>query len=175
MSCPRFLLLLALPLLGLGCAGSRPSGDQAGTLNGVLVISPANASLIVNQTLQFQASTPWGAGAIWSVQPPSAGTITPGGLFTASATPGTFTVLAMWDRDVRYAASTQLTLLPQPPPNPSTPSMVQAEGGLGTGAQGTINVFAVLGEDVPAVVSGSPNQAIQVRHGFLPPGHVPAK
>ena len=126
---PRFLLLVALPLLGLGCGGSRPSGDHVGNLNGVLVISPSAPDLIVSQSLQFQATTPWGGGAIWSVQPPSAGTITAGGLFTASATPGTCTVLAMWSRDVRYTASTQVTLFPQPVPSQSSPGLVQADGG----------------------------------------------
>ena len=164
-------LTLAL-LLGLGCAGSHPSGDHPGTLNWALTIVPGAPYVIVGQTIQFQASTPWGGSALWSVQPSSAGTITPGGLFTAGSLPATCTLFAMWSEDVRYTASATVTILAPPPPAASSANYVEASGAQQTSTGGAISNGSVVGEDVQALVSSSANQTLQVRHGFLPPGPV---
>lgn len=165
-SLPTALALGVLLLPILACGGSRPSGDHAGTGNWVLRITPGDAATAIGQTLQFQAATPWGGEAQWSVVPATAGTITPGGLFTASANLGTYTVLAVWSKDVRYTASARVTVLPAPPPAVSTPGLVQAFGAQQTG--GSFTNSAVGGEPVPAVTSTSLSQTFQVRHGYLP-------
>ena len=112
----RFLAFPALLLLAqLGCwDGGHASSGGVGTANQVLTITPDAASVMSGQTLQFSAKTPWGNSVTWSVQPATGGTINAAGLFTAGATPGQCLVLAMWNDDVRYAASAQVTILPPP-------------------------------------------------------------
>ena len=95
---PR-LAVLPFTLLFLGCTGGHRSGDRAGTINWTMTVLPATPSLIVGQSVQFSASTPWGNEAQWSVLPTTAGLITPGGLFTAANTPGPCTVYAVWSKD----------------------------------------------------------------------------
>jgi len=168
---PRSRLpLLLLPLLLLGCTGNQPPGDRAGTVNWTLKVEPSAPTLMVGQTLQFRASTPWGGEALWSVLPTTAGTITPTGLFTAGVEPGTCTVLAVWKQDIRYAASASVRVLAAPPTAVVTPNLVQCSGGQQTTASGQAN-GVVLGEPVPATTALSTSQAIQVRHGFEPPGN----
>ena len=162
------LALGAFLLPGLGCGGSRKTGDQAGTGNWVLRITPDQAAIAAGQTLQFQAATPWGGGVQWAVEPASAGTMDASGLFTASSTLGSCTILAVWSKDVRYTASTSLTVLTPPPAADSTPGLVQAPGSLQTTSGGAYANGAVAGESVPAITSASANATFQVRHGFLP-------
>jgi len=162
---------LFLGLLGLGCGGTRITGDRAGTVNQTLVVTPGNPTLTAGQSLQFQATAPWGSGAQWSVEPASAGTITPGGLFTAYGA-GTCTVLAAWIQDVRYAASTVVTIVPALPQAVSSPNYVQASGASQATSDGATLNYAIVGEPAQAVTSTSATQSLQIRHGFLPP--VPA-
>jgi len=58
----NILLLLGclLILSVLGCGGSKVSGDHAGQINGPFLITPATSSVLVNQVVQFSASSPWG-------------------------------------------------------------------------------------------------------------------
>ena len=175
LSHPRVLAfgsVLFLGMAGLGCGGTRITGDRSGTVNQTLLVTPSNPTLAAGQSLQFHATAPWGSGAQWSVTPASAGTITPGGLFTAADSAGTCTVLAAWAQDVRYAASTVVTIVPARPPAVSSPDYVQASGaGQATAGGATLN-YAIVGEPTTAVTSTSANQVLQVRHGFQPP--VPA-
>ncbi len=165
---PR-LALLPLALLLLGCSGGHNSGDRAGTINWTMTLLPATPSLIVGQSVQFSASTPWGNEAQWSVLPATAGLITPGGLFTAANTPGPCTVYAVWSKDVRYTASTVVTIRPLPAAAVISPSLVQAFGAQ-QAVQGTsIANGAVVGESVPATTATTADQATKVRHGFDPP------
>ncbi len=164
------LLLGPVLMLGPGCGGSRISGDHVGTLNWKLRITPDPLPpLVTGQSMTLQARTPWGGQALWSVIPASAGTITPDGLFTAGANPGTGTVFAAWAQDVRYTASTSLTILEPPPPMVTSPDMVLALGAQQTAIGSSLTNGAVAGEGVLAQVATSQDGTIQVRHGFLPP------
>ncbi|WLT31442.1 Ig-like domain-containing protein [Geothrix sp. PMB-07] len=162
------LVLVLLPMF-LGCFGTNKSSDRAGTVNGNMTILPEAPSLLPGQTVQFSAGTPWGQEVTWSVLPASAGTISTTGLFTASATPGAATVFAVWTKDVRYTASTGVSVLPPPAPAEISPNLTQASGAqqVVTGTD-TTNA-AVVGETVPSVTAVSVNGAIKVRHGFNPP------
>lgn len=161
------LLTATCLLLGMGCTGSHSSGDRAGAVNWTMTILPGSPTLALGQTVLFNASTPWGREAQWSVLPATAGTISSAGLFTASGATGTATIIAVWAKDVRYTARTTVTVLPAPPPAESTPNLTAASGAQQT-IPGTGTTHAVvIGETVPATTATSGN--IQVRHGFSPP------
>lgn len=159
-----------LVAFGLACSGSHVSGDRAGTVNWTLKIQPTAPSLIPNQTVQFQAIAPWGGDALWSVVPAAAGTITATGLFTASSAIGTYTVLAVWAQDVRYTASTTVSILVAPPAAVTSANLVQASGVHQGTASGTFTNAPVVGEPVQAAQATTASQTIKVRHGFHPPG-----
>ena len=165
-------VLAVILLAGLvACGGSnRVTGDRAGTVNQVLTVSPAQASLAPGQTLQFAATTPWGGSVAWSVVPAAGGSFSANGLFTASGTQGNYTIVAMWNGDVRYTATATATILPPPPPSVSTPDLVSASGGQQGSANGQIQNLAVVGEPVPAVQAADASGTTQVRHGFKPSG-----
>ena len=169
MTNPLRLSLLPVLALGLACGGTHPTGDHAGQVNFTLQILPAVPTVVAGQTLQLQVSSPWSADALWSVQPSSAGTIDASGLFTASSTPGTCTVIAVWPKDVRYTASATLRIYPPPVPAVSTPSYTQTSGTQQTTPTGGIANGNVVGESVPATTSRSADGTLQVRHGFTPP------
>ena len=131
-------------------------------------IAPAFPSVIAGHSVQFAASTPWGNEALWSVLPATAGNISASGLYTASATPGTCTVYAVWSQDVRYTASTGVTILPPPPPAHISPNLVQAFGALQSVPGTGISNRPVGGEPIPAKTAAASGQGVQVRHGFHP-------
>ncbi len=169
---PGFLSVLCGSLfltLTLGCSGGHSSGDRAGTINWTMSIQPSGPSLYSGQSMQFSASTPWGNETLWSVLPATAGIITPGGLLTAASTPGPCTVFAVWSKDVRYTASTSVTVLAAPAAAVISPNFVQAFGAQQTVPGTGLANGAVVGEPVPALTATTANQAIKVRHGFDPP------
>ena len=161
----------ALILAALGCAGGARnpvSGDHAGQLNGACRISPQNPTVGAGQSLNFSARSPWGSGAHWTVLPASGGTVDAGGTFTASPTPGQYQLVAMWNGDVRYTATTTVTVVPLPPPSLINPALVQASGAAQTGAGGHVRNNPVVGEAVPARTATNAADTLQVRHGFDP-------
>lgn len=170
---PRPLAFLGglLVFAALGCGGGNPSsGDHAGQLNGKFQIAPATATVIVGQSLQFSASSPWGGGARWSVLPATGGSIDAGGVFTASTAPGEYQIVAMWNNDVRHTATASASVVPAPPPAVLSTGLVQASGlNLQTSVDGFIRNAAIAGEPVPARRAASANGTVQVRHGFYPP------
>ena len=165
------ILLVPVALLGLllvGCAGSdRRSGDRAGTENQVLTVSPAQTSLAPGQSTTFSASIPWGGNAIWSVVPATGGVFTRGGTFTAAANQGTYTIVARWDRDVRYTATAQATVLPAPAPATTDPNLVLASGTQQGAANGQRHA-AVVGETTAAGLATDASKHLELRHGFNP-------
>jgi hypothetical protein len=134
-----------------------------------MTILPETPSLVAGQTVQFTASTPWGSESVWSVSPVSAGNISATGLFTASTTPGSATVYAVWTKDVRYTASTGVSVLAPPAPAEISPNLVQSFGAQQTVPGTAITHAAVVGETVAAATASTGNGAIKVRHGFDPP------
>ena len=168
---PRVLALAALPalVLGLGCGGDHFSGDHAAAANTTVTLSPAIPTVITGQSLQLQLNSPWSTDAFWSVLPASAGTITADGLFTASQTPGSCTILAVWTQDVRYTASVGLTIYLPPVSLVTTPNFVQGPGSQQATPGGAVTNGDIVGENVPATTSTSANGVIQNRAGFTPP------
>ncbi len=161
---------LALAMLGCG-GGSKATGDQVNTSNQVMTVSPATATLAPGQTTQFTATIPWGGSATWAVLPATGGTFSGNGLFTASATQGTYRIVAMWSTDVRYTATATATVLPQAPPAESSPDLVSASGAQQTGSPGQSKNSVVVGEAVPARTATDASGTLQLRHGFRPAGH----
>ena len=167
----RFLLPTTTLLLLLACGGAdRVTGDRAATINQVMTVSPAVATLSVGQSLQFTAVIPWGGTATWSVVPATGGTFTPAGLFTAAAAPGDYRIVAMWNGDVRYTALAQATVLPPPPPAVSRPDIAAASGSQQGSASGGVQNAAVVGEPVVATRSADGSATAKVRHGYDPSG-----
>ena len=167
---PGLVLAVTLTILaGLGCIGgsNRSAGDQAGQLNSAFQITPATATLLAGQTLQFSASGPGGGGATWYVLPATGGTCDANGTFTASSTLGQYQVVALWSNDVRYTATATVSIVP--PGAHLNPNLVQAFGGSQVSANGTRRNRPVGGESVPAQTVATPSGTIQVRHGFDPP------
>ena len=165
----RCLLPASALLLALACGGGdRVSGDRAATVNQVMTISPAVATLAPGQTLQFTATIPWGGSASWSVVPATGGTFSPTGLFTASTTQGSYRIVAMWNGDVRYSATAQATILPPPPPTTSKPDVVSASGSQQGSASGAVQNASVVGEPVSARTAADASATSQVRHGYDP-------
>lgn len=157
-------------LLFLACGGAdHRSGDRAGTENLVLTVSPAQASLAPGQSLQFSATSPWGKEVVWAVLPPSAGTMTPGGVFTASTSQGPCTVVARLAQDIRYAGTATATVLPPPAPPEISPDVVPTSGANQASASGTLQHTAVVGEPHGITQVSNAAQTDTVRHGFNPP------
>lgn len=157
-----------MALLMACTGGSKNTGDQVGTINQVMTVTPAVASLAPGQSLQFTATIPWGGKATWSVIPSTGGTFSADGLFTASSAQGSYNIVAMWTQDVRYTATATATILPPPPPAGSTPEIVFASGA--QQRSGVVTNSPVLGESVPAERAADPGGVIGVRHGFRPAG-----
>ena len=102
-----FMLLLS------GCSAFQ-SGDHTDKNNYALKITPAASVVTVGHTIHLSATSPWGDSARWSVLPASLGTIDQNGNFTASNTPDSGTIIAMWDRDIRYTATATTTVVAVP-------------------------------------------------------------
>ena len=169
---PTSLLFPAVLLILAGCGGgSHATGDQVGTTNQVMTVSPANAQVAPGQTIQFTATIPWGGTATWAVLPATGGSFSGNGLFTASASQGTYRIVAMWNGDVRYTATATATILPAPPPAESSVDLVPASGAVQTGATGQSRNTAVVGEAVPATRATDASGTVELRHGFRPSGH----
>jgi hypothetical protein len=164
---PKSLLLLAgLCALLAACGGAgRNSGDRAGTENWRLTITPSAVTLLPGQSIQFSASSPWGGSATWSA-PAAAGSFSGDGRFTASTTPGVYTIVAAWNRDVRYTALAKASVLPAPPPAATTPDLAPASGGQQNSADGTSAQAVVVGEPVSVAQAEGPGGDPKLRHGF---------
>lgn len=160
--------LLLLCFLSCG-GGTKSSGDHAGQLNGQFQITPATATVIAGQTLHFSASSPWGSGATWSVQPATGGTIDGAGTFTASSTLGSCQIVALWTKDVRYTATAAVSIVAPGPPAVISPNLVQASGLPQASGNGIIRNAPVIGEAIPAQKATSATGSLEVRHGFEPP------
>ena len=161
--------LVLCSILGCSGGGNRTTGDHAGQPNGKFTITPAVATVVSGQTQPFIGSSPWGAGATWSVLPSTGGSFDANGTFTASSTVGQYQIVAMWNSDVRYTATAMVTIVSPPPPAVLNPNLVQAFGAQQGVAGTTITNGAVVGETIPATNAATASGATKVRHGFDPP------
>jgi hypothetical protein len=162
--------LVLLASLGCLAGGTHDSGDHAGQPNGLFLIAPATTTLTAGQSQQFSASTPWGGGATWTVLPATGGSIDANGVFTASTTPGSYSIIALWNNDVRYTATATATVLPPPPPPFINLGLVQAYGERQAAVTGVIHNDNVIGEPVAPLSVVGVTGSYQIRHGFhLPP------
>lgn len=106
-------ILLVLALAGCG-NGFKFTGDHLDKDNYALKIDPAAPIVTVGHTVHLTATSRWGSGAVWSVLPAAAGAIDANGTFTASMTPTSGTIVAMWKNDVRYTATAILQVVAAP-------------------------------------------------------------
>jgi hypothetical protein len=169
MRMPRNGLLASLLLASLACSSS--SSDRASDLNEKLTISPATAMVTAGQAIQFTASSPWGGAVAWSVIPSGCGAFAQDGLFTAASAPGTCTVVARLQSDIRYVASAAVTVVPALPSD-FWVGLVQASGGRSASADGQVQNVSVVGEPTRALLGADPTGALTDRPGFLPSGSI---
>jgi hypothetical protein len=169
MRTPRNALLATLLLASIACSSS--SGDRAGAINSKLTISPTTAMVTVGQAIQFTASSPWGSAVDWSVIPAGCGGFAPDGLFTAGSAPGSCTVVARLQSDIRYVASAAVTVVPALPSD-FWVGLVQASGGRSGSADGQLQNFTVVGEPTRALGAADATGALTDRAGFLPSGSI---
>ena len=142
-----------------------PSGGSSG--GSTATLQPANATVTEGQTLQYQVTPAPATGtATWVVQPASGGTLTAAGLFTATGTPGAYTIVCEGTGGSTLA-TTQVTIQAAAAPAVVTPNALAAPGGQATSASG-LNLSSVLGESFPAVMSEDASGLYQIRSDFDP-------
>ena len=171
----------ALPaILGLaGCAGGSPYSPASSPppVNVSLSLNPSSITVAAGSATIFTAfftpSSPNGGSLTWSVNPANGGTITSTGDYTASATPGNYTVVAKWTPSNPVAGTTisgsavvEVLPLPQMGAELNT-DMTQASGAIQV--FGSIQNAAIVGQLVPSVISTDPNDSVQARSGFTIP------
>jgi hypothetical protein len=91
-------------------AGANTAGSSS-MVNGVSV-APAQTAISVGDTLQFTAVVDGSstAGVSWSVKEADGGTVSDGGLYTASAKPGTFHVVATSKSNANASGSAEVVV-----------------------------------------------------------------
>jgi hypothetical protein len=122
----------------------------------------------------FTPSLPSGGSLSWAVNAPAAGTISGAGIYTASVTPGNYTVTATWTPATPSAGtiiSGFATVQVLPVPQQSVvinPVMIQASGVV-QAASGGIQNAGVTRQEVPFVSSLDSSGRVQVQSGFVIP------
>jgi len=160
------LLLAALAACGGG------GGGQATLSTVTLTVQPADPTLFAGQTQLFKltAGGRTETGVAWSVQPGAGGTFDASGNFTASATPGQYTITATLSQGAQGTASTSLTILPAPPLTGVSTDGTQAKGVGQSSSGGAEFNAAVAGEPFQSQVSTNTAGTLSVRTGFSPGG-----
>jgi hypothetical protein len=170
----RLVLALVLTFLVSGLAGcGGGSASESGFPNPrplpvKLTVNPPSATIAAGSATTFTASPspPPGFSLAWSVNPASGGTITSGGLYTASETAGDFMVVATWIPSTPSAGkgvtgSATVTVLQ---PVAHNNNLTQASGVIQTA--GAIENATIAGERIPSVTSTDPTGNVRVRSGF---------
>ena len=158
-------LLLAVS----GCGGSSAPRWDGPTDSGS--ITPLSAQVATGTTLQFTAKGPVGLPVGWTLDPPTLGTISPTGLFTAAGSAGTGSVKAVWATYIPVWASARVTLVAArtgQAPASSNPGTEPASGGSQTNSAGNLTDHAIIGEALAATTSTSANGQLVNRTGFDP-------
>lgn len=176
----RIALAGTLIILGLtGCGGGfRDPTSPSYSVSVNLSVNPASTTVAAGSTTTFTASftpsLPKGGSLAWSVNPPTGGTITGAGIYTASEKAGNCTVVATWTPSNPLAGATRISgsamvkvlRVSQPVAKLNT-NFIQASGAIQV--FGTIQNAAIVGQSVPSVISTDPNGNVQSRSGFTIP------
>jgi hypothetical protein len=166
----RIVFVLPCVILGLTGCGSSFSNPE-------LSVSPSSIAVAAGSTTTFTAvfahAVAAGGSLTWSVTPANAGTITGGGVYTASATAGRYAIVATWTPSnpatatiVKGSTTVEIRAVPQLD-SVISPDQVQASGG--NQANATIQNGLIVGQEVPSVLSMDPGGNIQVRSGYAVP------
>lgn len=168
---------LVLPLIILGVAGCRETGNSPSDFPSVVSVNPSSMTVAAGSTSRFTASFtpvfPKGGTLTWSVNPANGGTITGAGVYTASATAGKYTVVATWtpsnpSAGTTMSSSATVEVLPVPQPGAAlNTDLIDASGTIQV--YGTIQNTAIGGQLVPSMMSTDPGGNVQTRSGFTIP------
>jgi hypothetical protein len=168
-----------LPLLALGLVGCGGGFTGSTTLSAKLSVNPPSITVAAGSVTPFTAvftPTLSAPGSLtWSVSPVNAGTITGTGVYTASATGGSYTIIATWTPAtltasaviIKSSANVEVLAVPQLD-SAINPNLVQASGG--NQSNGLIQDGVIVGQGIPSIISIDSSGNIQVRSGFTPPG-----
>jgi hypothetical protein len=167
-------LTLALALVTLtGCADYISPNPHSVSI----AVNPASAIVAPGSTTRFTVvytpSQPGGGSLTWAVTPATGGTITDKGVYTASETPGLYTVVATWTaKDLAntgtFTNSASVQILPVPQSSGVlNPELVEASSA--DQSAGAIQNGVVVGQPIPFVTSADPNVNVEVQSGFIPP------
>lgn len=144
----------AVFLLGaLACAESGPTAPDV-----LVTLSPTTATVTAAETRQFTATVtgPTNTAVTWSLQEgASAGTVSVSGLYTASATPGTYHIVATSVEDASKSASSVIAVVAPP----VITSFVAAASTITSGSTTTLTATftggtGVVDQSVGTVTSG---------------------
>lgn len=173
----RVLVALALMLV---VADLASCGSGSATENGFpnpkplpvsLTISPSSVTVAPGSTTTFSASPnpPQGFSVVWSVSPITAGIITNSGVFTASATATSGTVVATWlpSNPLTGKPTTGSASVTVLQPESTSVDATQASGVIQTASH--IENAAIAGERLGSVVSTDPGGNTQSTSGFSVP------
>lgn len=180
----RTTLVLWLILPGLvGCTSGfphseSPSTSQPPSVPTTVSVSPASVIVAAGSNAFFIAvftpGLPTGGSLSWAVNAPAAGTISSAGMYTASVTPGNYTVTATWTPATPsvgtiISASATVQVLPVPQQSVAiNPVMTQASGAVQAGSGGIQNA-GVARQEIPLVSSTDSSRRVQVQSGFVIP------
>lgn len=167
----RFALVLPCVVLALaGCSTSvRPEIPEIAVNPSSVVVAEGS---ITTFTAVFSPRRPKDSSVTWGVSPANGGTITSKGVYTASQTPGHYTVIAIWTSDNAaigpVSASASVEVLPAPQADAViNPDMAQGSGV--TQSNGAVQNQVITGQPVPSVISADPSGNVQSGSGFTPP------
>jgi hypothetical protein len=171
-----YALLLTAVIGFAGCKGGFPNSNPE-SLSTQLSVSPSSAIVAAGSSTSFIAVftpvLPEGGSLTWSVNAPIAGTITSAGVYTASETPGNYTIIATWTPSnpaagIKMTGSATVQVLPVPQVDAVlNTNLAQASGG--TQVSGTVQGTAIVGQPVPFMTSSDPSSTVQVQNGLSIP------
>jgi hypothetical protein len=172
-------LLLITPCLS-DCGGGLPGPPLPSKVTKLSVNPPSvtvDAGSAIAFTGVFAPSTPTGGSLTWSITPVDGGTISAAGVLTASATAGSYNVVATWTPPISSAAvilkgSAIVTVLAVPQlDSVISPEQVQASGTNQTA--GAIQNGAVAGQGFPSVLAIDSSGNVEALSGFAVPAACP--
>jgi hypothetical protein len=177
--CRGTLGAIVLGVISLGLASCGGAGSSVVPPPPVtkLTVNPLSTSVDAGATITFTGvftpTTPAGGSLTWSITPVGGGTITDAGVLTASATAGSYSVLATWTPAlsskaaiIKGMASLKVLAVPQLDAV-ITPAQVQATGA--DQSAGAIQNGSVAGQAVPSVAATDSGGTTQVVSGFTIP------